>query len=135
MAETDFTDLQDQFSKVSFWNHIGCEIEEIDQGHAVVSLKIEPFHLNSNQTVHGGVLATLLDNAMGLASRSMGETSQATTQMNVHFLTAVSEGTIYAKGRVLHQTKRTITTEARVEKEDGTLLAMSTGTFRVFRSK
>jgi uncharacterized protein (TIGR00369 family) len=60
---------------------------------------------------------------------------QATTHMNVHFLAAVSEGIIYARGRVVHRSKRTVTTEARVETEEGTLLAMSTGTFRILKER
>lgn len=59
--------------------------------------------------------------------------NQATTNMNIHYLAAVSEGKVYARGRIVHRTKRTITTEARVETEDGTLLAMATGSFRVLK--
>ncbi|MFC4770288.1 PaaI family thioesterase [Effusibacillus consociatus] len=129
----DLQELRDYFSTVPFWQYIGCVIEEVEEGHAVLSLKIGQQHLNGNMTVHGGVYATLLDNAMGLASRAEAGRFQATTHMNVHFVAAVSEGTIYARGRTVHRTKRTVTTEARVEKEDGTLLAMATGTFRVFQ--
>jgi uncharacterized protein (TIGR00369 family) len=126
-------ELREDFSKVSFWNHIGCVIEDIGEGQALLSLKVEPYHLNGNQTVHGGVLAALLDNAMGLASRAVSGRFQATTNMNIHFLASADEGIIYARGRVVHRTKRTVTTEACAEKEDGTLLAIATGTFRVFR--
>ncbi|AMA73912.1 hypothetical protein P4S93_04065 [Aneurinibacillus thermoaerophilus] len=37
-------------------------------------------------------------------------------------------------GRMVYRTRRTITTEARVEAESGTLLAMATGSFRVLKS-
>jgi uncharacterized protein (TIGR00369 family) len=134
MADTKYLqELQDYFSNVPFWQHTGCVIEEIGDGHSVLSLKIERHHLNGNMTVHGGVYATLLDNAMGLASRAAAGRFQATTHMNVHFLAAIDTGIIYARGRVVHRTKRTVTTEARVESEDGKLLAMATGTFRVFQ--
>lgn len=126
-------ELKEFFANVPFWEYSGCVIEELEAGHAVLSLKVEPHHLNGNMTVHGGVYATLLDNAMGLASRAACGRHQATTHMNVHFVAAVDQGTIYARGGVVHRTKRTVTTEARVEKEDGTLLAMATGTFRVFQ--
>ncbi|WP_018133094.1 PaaI family thioesterase [Effusibacillus pohliae] len=136
MADTNYLqELQDYFSDVPFWRHIGCVIEDVADGHAVLSLKIEPHHLNGNLTVHGGVYATLLDNAMGLAARATAGRFQATTHMNVHFLAAVDAGTIYARGRVVHRTKRTVTTEARVETKDGTLLAIATGTFRVFQER
>lgn len=132
---TDLMELQDFFANVPFWQHIGCVIKEVDADHSTISLQVQPYHLNSNQTLHGGVLATLLDNAMGLAARAAAGRFQATTHMNVHFLAAASEGVIYAQGRVVHRTKRTVTTEAHVETEDGTMLAMATGTFRILREK
>ncbi|GAX90142.1 PaaI family thioesterase [Effusibacillus lacus] len=128
-------ELREYFSEVPFWRHVGIVIEEVEEGRSVLSLKVEQYHLNGNMTVHGGVYATLLDNAMGLASRAAAGRFQATTHMNVHFLAAVDQGTIYARGRIVHRTKRTVTTEAIVETEDGTLLAMATGTFRVFQEE
>lgn len=133
--ETYRKELRDYFSNVPFWKHTGCVIEEVGDGYAVLSLKVEHCHMNGNMTVHGGVFATLLDNAMGLASRARAGRFQATTHMNIHYVSAAKEGTLYARGKVVHQTKRTVTTEARVETEDGTLLAMATGTFRVFTEK
>lgn len=134
MADSgDFQDLKDYFAKVPFWQHTGCVIEDLEEGQAMLSLQIEPYHLNSNHTLHGGVYATLLDNAMGLAARTAAGKFQATTHMNVHFLAAVAEGRIFARGRVVHQTKRSVTTEAYVETAEGTLLAMATGTFRILR--
>ncbi|MFT9848189.1 PaaI family thioesterase [Aneurinibacillus sp. REN35] len=126
-------ELEETFAKVPFWKHTGCVIEHIEDGKAVLSLTIAHEHMNGNMTLHGGMYATLMDNAMGLAARSQGEMKQATTNMNIHFLAASSEGKIYAHGRIVHRTKRTITTEARVQSEDGTLLATATGSFRVLR--
>jgi uncharacterized protein (TIGR00369 family) len=126
-------ELKHDFSDVPFWRHVGCVIESVEEGQAVLSLTIQHHHINGNMTLHGGMYATLLDNAMGLAARSLGERKVATTNMNIHYLSSIGEGTIYARGRVVHTTKRTITAEARVETADGELLAMGTGSFRVFR--
>ncbi|WP_047152710.1 PaaI family thioesterase [Aneurinibacillus tyrosinisolvens] len=134
MTDTDYLQqLKDHFSEVPFWKHTSCVIETIEQDHAVISLEISHEHMNGNMTLHGGMFATLLDNAMGLAARSNGDFKQATTNMNIHYVAAAGEGKIYAKGRVVHRTKRTATTEARVETADGTLLAMGTATFRVLK--
>lgn len=134
MADEQYLrELKSYFSDVPFWKYVGCTIESIEEGQAVLSLTVLREHMNGNMTLHGGVYATLLDNAMGLAARSQGEKNQATTNMNIHYLAAVSEGKVYARGRIVHRTKRTITTEARVETEDGTLLAMATGSFRVLK--
>ena len=59
----------------------------------------------------------------------------ATIQMNVQVLGAVSEGRITCESEVLHRTRRTATAEARVRDADGNLVALGTGTFRVFEKK
>ena len=59
----------------------------------------------------------------------------ATTEMNVHFLGAVSEGRITCRSDVVHRTRRTATTEAKVHDSEGNLVDMGTGAVRVFESK
>jgi uncharacterized protein (TIGR00369 family) len=72
---------------------------------------------------------------MGLCVVSLVGSRTATTQMNVHFLGAVSEGCITCRGEVLHRTRRTATAEGRVYDEEGNLVAMGTGSFRIFEKK
>jgi uncharacterized protein (TIGR00369 family) len=135
MVDTHYLQkLRDRFSNVPFWRHIGCVIESIEEGKAVISLTVAHEHMNGNMTLHGGIYATLMDNAMGLAARSEGHMEQATTNMNIHYLAPVSEGKVYTHGYIVHRAGRTVTTEARVEKEDGTLLAMATASFRMLKS-
>ena len=116
----------------TFDHHIHTEIDEVRAGHARLSIEIESFHLNGNGTLHGGVYATLIDNAMGFAVAALAQVRIATTQMNVHFLGPVSSGRITCTADVVHRTRRTATAEAKVRDADGTLLAMGTGAFRIF---
>ena len=46
---------------------MGYHLAEWSEGQAVVELEIGPPHLNRAGVVHGGVLATLLDTALGYA--------------------------------------------------------------------
>ncbi|MBA3791596.1 MAG: PaaI family thioesterase, partial [Rubrobacter sp.] len=85
--------------------------------------------------LHGGVYASLIDNAMGLSVLALVGVRSATIQMDVHFLGSVSEGRIICRSEVVHRTRRTATAEAKVHDETGTLVAMGTGTFRVFEKK
>lgn len=123
--------LRTQFLSVPFWALLGCNIGEIGNGSADVSLLIQSDLINGNGTVHGGVYATLLDNAMGLAVRTLGYTV-ATMSMNVHFLGGAKAGHLFAKGEVVHMTRKTATTKAVLLQEDGELVALGTGSFRLF---
>jgi len=67
---------------------------------------VEEIHLNGNGSLHGGVYASLTDNAMGLSVASLVRFRAATTQMNVHFLRAVWEGGVACRSEIVHGTRR-----------------------------
>jgi len=81
------------------------------------------------------VYASLIDTAMGLSVLSLVGVRSATIQMDVHFLGSVSGGRITCRSEVVHRTRRTATAEAKVRDTEGNLVAMGTGTFRVFEKK
>src|SRR5919206_2978943 len=121
--------------EVTFSRHIGARVEEVEPGRSVVYIDVEDIHLNGVGTLHGGVYASLIDNAMGLSVLALVGVRTATIEMNVHFLGAVSGGRITCESEVVHRTRRTATAEAKVYDSEGNLVAMGTGAFRVFEKK
>lgn len=83
--------------------------------------------------VHGGVAATLLDSAMGAAVMTTLDevTSYATANLNVHLTRSISlrTGRILAEGWVVHRGSRLVTAEARLNDEQGRLLAHGSATY------
>ncbi len=120
---------------VTFSRHIGSQVEEVEPGRAVLHIDVEEYHLNGNGTLHGGVYASLIDNAMGISVAALVGVRTATTQMNVHFLGPVSSGRIVCRGEVVHRTRRTATAEAKVYDGEGNLVAIGTGAFRIFEQR
>src|ERR1700730_1395488 len=49
---------------------LGYDIAEAENGRVVVTAEPKDIHLNPAGTVHGGLTATMLDSAMGLAIQS-----------------------------------------------------------------
>src|ERR1700722_18980661 len=49
---------------------LGYDVTEVERGRVVVAVQPNDTHLNPAGTVHGGLAATLLDSAMGLAIQS-----------------------------------------------------------------
>jgi uncharacterized protein (TIGR00369 family) len=121
--------------KVTFSRHIGSKALEVEPGRAVMCIDVEDFHLNGNGTLHGGVYASLIDNAMGISVAALVGVRTATTQMNVHFLGPVSSGRITCRSEVVHRTRRTATAEAKVYDAEENLVAMGTGAFRIFEQR
>ena len=121
--------------EVTFSRHIGARVEEVEPGRSVITIDVTDIHLNGAGTLHGGVYASLIDNAMGLAVLALVGVRTATIEMNVHFLGAVNAGRITCRSEVVHRTRRTATAEAKVRDSEGNLVAMGTGAFRVFEKK
>jgi len=120
---------------VTFSKHIKAKVEEVEPGSAVIYIDTEDIHFNGNGTLHGGVYTSLIDNATGLAVSSLVGLRTATIQMDAHFLESVSGGRITCQGEVVHRTRRTATAEGRVYDEEGNLVAMGAGVFRIFEKE
>jgi uncharacterized protein (TIGR00369 family) len=85
--------------------------------------------------VHGGIVATLLDETMSKAVRAKGLTA-LTRKMEIEYLHPVPSGApIRMEGRVLRCEDRKHWTEARILDEKGTVLATGSGLFIAFRGR
>ena len=116
----------------SFVDTLGVRSRTADDGTAHLELDATDEHLNEAGTVHGGVLATLVDTAMGQAVRSRtGEGDvPATSQLTVTYLRPGKPGTLQVTGRVSKQGDHLTVCEAEVE-QDGRTLVHAVATFAV----
>ena len=136
LSEEQLEHLTRYFNEeVTFSRHIGAKVQEVEPGRSVIYIDVDEVHLNGAGTLHGGVYASLIDNAMGLSVLALVGVRTATIQMNVHFLGAVGGGRITCESEVVHRTRRTATAEAKVRDADGNLVTLGTGAFRVFEKK
>ena len=83
--------------------------------------------------LHGGIIATLLDEAMSKANRANGVTAM-TRQMQIEYLKPVPSGSpIRIEGRVTRSEGRKHWTTARILNADGVVLAQADGLFIAIR--
>jgi uncharacterized protein (TIGR00369 family) len=103
-------------------------------GKAVVAVKLTDRLKNGSGIAHGGLTATLLDMAMGLALRSpAGEwTNEGTVTLNIHFMLP-GQGRLVAEGRLLRAGSSVAFTEGEVRNEEGAMVAQATATFKIVR--
>mgnify|MGYP001334082445 CR=1 FL=1 len=117
---------------------LGMWISEVSEGRVVFALEAAEYHYNPLGTVHGGVMATLLDSAMGCAVQSMlpAGTSYTTLELKVNYLRPVTSktGMLYCEGKVIYVGGRIATAESRLTDADGKLYAHGTTTLIVLRS-
>jgi uncharacterized protein (TIGR00369 family) len=85
------------------------------------------FHAPSGPIVHGGMVTTLLDTAMGGACWSVLEEHESflTADLRVEFMRSARPGTLRAEGRVVQRNRRIAFCAADLFDADGTTLASS----------
>ncbi len=85
--------------------------------------------------VHGGVIATILDEAMSKSVRTLGITAM-TRRMEVDYLRPVHSGApIRIEARILRSEGRKHWSEAKILSEHGSTLAEATGLFIELRPR
>lgn len=91
---------------------------------------------NSRGDVHGGVVASLLDAAMGVALRSALQAGEgiATVSMTVNYLEP-GQGTLTGLGRVVRAGRSIASTEADIVDASGRKVAHAIGTMRVIAKR
>jgi uncharacterized protein (TIGR00369 family) len=99
---------------------------------SVVRLEAGEQHLNVGGVVHGGVLASLIDTAMGRAVRSVTDSSTATSQLTVTYLEPANPGPLVATARVSKRGSTLTIVEAEVEQE-GRPIAHALATFALLK--
>jgi uncharacterized protein (TIGR00369 family) len=122
--------VTDDPTSSGFAERLGARSEQTGEGSATVRFTATDEHLNPAGTVHGGVLATLVDTAMGQAVRSAtGEHDvPATSQLTVTYLRPGKPGELEVTASVRTRGEHLTVCEADVE-QDGRALAHAVATF------
>src|SRR3712207_1267713 len=126
--------MSEQTGPGGFAGRIGAQVQDTDDGRARIAFEVREEHLNPAGTLHGGVLATLVDTAMGQAVRTTtgeGE-APATSQLTVTYLRPCTPGPLVVTGRVRTRGKHLTVCEADVE-QDGESVAHAVATFALLQ--
>jgi uncharacterized protein (TIGR00369 family) len=105
---------------------------EAGDGRARLEFVVQERHLRNLGILHGGVAATLLDTALGVAvtTRAPADHYVVTVQLNLNFIRPAWEGeTLIATGEVFHAGRQTAVARGEVRTAAGVLVASSSGTF------
>ena len=100
-------------------------------GTATWEYTVDPAHYNPNGVLHGGVLMSLLDTAMGHAVfETIAEQGRfnAAAQFNIHFLEPIRAGVIRAQATVIKIGKRTAVVEGKATNEQDRVVGLATAT-------
>lgn len=113
---------------------IGASAPRSDGGTARMQLEVDERHLNPAGTVHGGLLATLVDTTMGAAVKSAVEDeAPATSQLTTTYLRPGKPGLLEVTATVRKRGESLTVCEADVQ-QDGKSLVHAVATFALVGS-
>jgi uncharacterized protein (TIGR00369 family) len=120
-----------------FWRYLGIEVDAAGEGWIKLRVPIhDELRNGAGAPVHGGVLATVVDAAVGGAlgtygSAAAGGVDQATLDLNVTYIAAARGDAIFAEGRIIRRGRSVAFGETRVTDASGTLVAVGRATYMI----
>ncbi|MEC3955955.1 PaaI family thioesterase [Nocardia sp. CDC153] len=114
---------------------LGIRLDQAGDGYTRYYLDPNPATINAMFTVHGGVIATLMDTAMGSAvfTKLGDNTAYTTLELKVNFIRSVGiDGSrLTCEANAVHVGRRTATAEGRITDANGKLIAHGSTTILV----
>jgi uncharacterized protein (TIGR00369 family) len=128
------TDLLARWNACGYYRLVGMTVVHADARSSELRITIGDEHLQAYGSAHGGIVAGLIDAAMGLAVLGgiAADEGCATIQMTANFAAPAMPGPLTATGRLLHRGRRVAVASAEAHGPDGRLVAVGQGTFQRF---
>lgn len=132
LIEKKYQRISEALLHIPFAKNLGFKVIQVDLERVVIEMPIvEEQHANYVGVVHGGVIMSIADMAMGFACGNLGKLT-TTLDMNINFIKSVkANGSLRAIASVLHNGRQTLVSEVEVYNGDGILAAKARGTFFV----
>lgn len=119
-----------------FGHFIGMDFTIIEPGIVEYCLKVNPDHLATPVSAHGGLISALLDATLGVGALSaVCEEGKvvSTIEMKVSFLRPVLLGdSLLARSEIIKKGRRILFVEAVVRNQNNDLVAKASGTLNSY---
>jgi len=124
-------------AKMPFYRFMGIRLMKVGWGRSEIRMTVGKGLTQLAGFAHGGVSASLVDSAVGLALCTMIDQGSAITtiDLQVNFLAPAKPGLLTARGRIVHKGKRTAVGDCQVADEGGKLVSKGTATYLILENK
>ncbi|MFX1298619.1 MAG: PaaI family thioesterase [Promethearchaeota archaeon] len=119
-----------------FIQYVGYELYDLGPGWCETSLNIKNHHLQQDNYIHAGIIATMADHTAGMASLTLVQENQIvlTIEFKINFIRPAIGELLMCKSKVLRNGKTIIVTESEIfasSAEDQKLVAKAIVTLAV----
>ncbi|MDV7142359.1 hydroxyphenylacetyl-CoA thioesterase PaaI [Tropicimonas sp. TH_r6] len=111
----------------------GMELVEVDEGRAVISMRVEPHHCNGHGTCHGGVSFSLADSAFAFACNSRNVSTVGQHVMMSYLAPGRAGERLTARAEEISLTGRSGIYDVRVTNQEGQVIAEMRGCSRAIK--
>jgi uncharacterized protein (TIGR00369 family) len=120
-----------------FFKLLSIEVKEIGNGYSLLECEMREKHLNPFGSAHGGVYSSLIDTAAYWAvyCDMKDNTGYVTIDLNMHVLAPIREGLLLVSGTRIKTGKSLCLAEAKIETDNGHILATGTSKMLVVKEK
>ena len=123
-----YDEMRRTFDESPYARLLGMKIEDLSEGYAKVSMRLSKEFLNWTGRAHGGLVASLADQASGCAMNSLGRTYFA-VQFNIHYIASPQDGSrLVSEARAIHSGRTTGVCGISVYDDRGRIIAHATST-------
>ena len=122
----DITKIKDN----GFMSYNGLYIVEAKENYVKIGVDITEKSLNPFGIVHGGLIYTLADSAMGIALATTGR-SGVTVNSTIDYLSPGKGKKLFADTEIVKDGKTIVVFRVNVKDENDTLVAVSNGTYYI----
>lgn len=112
---------------------LGMSLEGVDEGEAVLSLKVQEHHTNGLGQCHGGIIFSLADSAFAFACNSRNQATVAQHNTITYIAPGTLGDTLTANAREVSLTGRSGIYDVSVTNQDSVQIAQFRGCSRTVR--
>ncbi len=126
--------IADVLTRQFFMKHVRITLVYCEPAHVLLKLDIEEIHLQQAFALHGGVIATIADIAMGFSALTLAPAGKGmvTSNLNLSFIRKGVGKTLWAKAKVIKEGNLLTYCKASIyttdELDTKTVIAKSTAT-------
>lgn len=124
-------------ARMPFYRFMEIRLVRLGWGRSEITMKVTERLTQNAGVAHGGVCASLIDSAVGIAICTMIDKGDAitTVDLQVSFLAPAKPGPLNARGETVHMGKRIAVGDAKVTDENGKLVAKGNATYMILKNR
>ena len=119
--------------EMPFYRHLGINLTRLGRGRADIELRVGEHLTQGAGVAHGGVAASMIDSAVGLALCTLLRSREliTTVELKLNYITPAKPGLLKATGLILRKGKSIAVGEAEVRDVKRELVAKGLVTYMI----